>query len=197
MHYLVGDVDGATPLEPDEAEQLIPSWISTRRELDTAEQENIARAVQWAALRRLGTEDILDEGFVHELHRRMFEDVWKWAGVYRTSAKNIGVEAWNIGQEVALALADARYWIGQATYGGDEVCVRFHHRFVVIHPFPNGNGRHGRQMADMLVESLGGVRFSWGESLAEKPDEARSEYIAALRLADDGDIGPLLVFARA
>jgi mobile mystery protein B len=196
MHYLVGDVDGATPLDADEADQLIPSWISTRGELDTAEQENIARAVQWAALRRLDTEDILDEGFVHELHRRMFEDVWQWAGSYRTSARNIGVEPWNIGQEVALALADARYWIDHATYGIDEICVRFHHRLVAIHPFPNGNGRHGRQMGDMLVESLGGVRFSWGEALAEKPDEARLGYIAALRNADNGDIGPLLLFAR-
>lgn len=197
MHYLAGDVDGATPLDLDEAERLVPSWISTRRELDTAEQENIARAVQWAAARRFEADNVLDEGFLHELHRRMFEDVWQWAGSYRDTAKNIGVDPWNIGQEVALVLADASHWIDHRVYGIDEIAVRLHHRLVAIHPFPNGNGRHARQMADMLVTSLGGVRFSWGASLAAAPGEARREYLSALHLADAGNVGPLVAFARA
>jgi Fic-DOC domain mobile mystery protein B len=127
----------------------------------------------------------------------MFGEVWRWAGSYRTSARNIGVDAWRIPEEVALLLDDARYWVEHETYPIDEIGIRFHHRLVTIHPFPNGNGRHARLAADVLLESLGAPPFTWGIDRDEDSAQLRNEYIAAILAADDGDIEPLLAFARS
>lgn len=195
--HLGGAEPGQTPLEPDEAQELIPSWISTREDLDSAEQENIAKAVEWTLGARLVTADILAEGFLHRLHHRMFGDVWRWAGSYRTSAKNLGVDAWLIAEEIGVLLGDARYWAEHETYPADELAVRFHHRLVSVHPFPNGNGRHARLAADLLVRSLGTEKFTWAIGRDAEPEAVRVEYIAALRTADAGAIEPLLAFARS
>lgn len=195
--HLGGAAPGQTPLEPDEAEQLIPSWISTRGDLDSAEQENIANAAEWTLRAELSTSEILDEGFLRQLHRRMFGEVWRWAGSYRTSARNIGVDAWLIAEEVGVLLADVRYWVEHETYPNDELAVRFHHRLVGIHAFPNGNGRHARLAAELLIQSLGAPAFSWGIDRDEDPEGLRNEYIAAILSADAGEIEPLLDFARS
>ncbi|MHB8643586.1 MAG: mobile mystery protein B [Gaiellaceae bacterium] len=183
-------------MDPDEAAELLPSWISNRGDLDTAEQENIARAIQWAASRRLPRETILREDFVRELHRRMFSDVWRWAGTYRQTTKNLGVPAEDIVDQVAVLLGDVAYWIENTVYGRDEIAVRFHHRLVFVHPFPNGNGRHARLAADLLVVSLGGVRFTWGQNLSDVADVVRRTYIATLKSADGGAFEGLDAFAR-
>lgn len=195
--HLGGAEPGQTPLELDEAEQLIPSWVSTRGDLDSAEQENITAAVEWSSRRHWAASDILDDRFLRRLHTRMFGDVWEWAGAYRTSARNIGVDAWRISEEVALLVADARYWVQHATYPVDEIAIRFHHRLVSVHPFPNGNGRHARLAADLLVEGLGADRFTWGITRDDDVQALRNEYIAAILAADAGDIAPLLTFARS
>jgi len=195
--HLGGATPGQTPLEPDEAEQLIPSWISTRGDLDSAEQENIADAVEWTLGTALSPSEILDEGFLRRLHRRMFGQVWRWAGTYRTSARNIGVDAWLIGEELGVLLADARYWVEHETYPHDELAVRFHHRLVSMHPFPNGNGRHARLAADLLIQSLGAPAFTWAIHRDDDPEALRAEYVAAILAADAGEIEPLLGFARS
>lgn len=195
--HLGGAAPGQTPLDSDEAEQLIPSWISTRGDLDSAEQENIAKAVESTLGARLSPTHVLDERFLRRLHDRMFGEVWRWAGSYRTSARNIGVDAWMISEEIGVLLADARYWVEHETYPHDELAIRFHHRLVSIHPFPNGNGRHGRLAADLLVHSLGAPAFTWAIDREDDPEELRAEYIAAILSADAGDIGPLQVFARS
>ena len=194
---LGGAAPGQTPLDPDEADQLIPSWISTREDLDSAEQENIAKAVEWTLGAKLSASEILDESFLRRLHDRMFGEVWRWAGLYRTSARNIGVDAWRITDEIGVLLADARYWVEHTTYAHDELAIRFHHRLVSIHPFPNGNGRHGRLVADLLVHSLGAEAFTWAIGRDDSPEAVRAEYIAAILAADAGDIEQLLVFARS
>lgn len=127
----------------------------------------------------------------------MFGDVWKWAGTWRTTARNIGVDAWRIGTDVAALLDDVRYWLEKGTCPPDETAVRLHHRLVVIHPFPNGNGRHARLMADLLVERLGGPPFSWGSGGLAGPGDLRRRYVAARRAADNHEIAPLLAFARS
>lgn len=195
--HLGGAEPGQTPLELDEAEQLIPSWVSTRGDLDSAEQENIAAAVEWSSRARWSSSDVLDDRFLRRLHRRMFGEVWQWAGAYRTSPRNIGVEAWRISEEVALLLADARYWVAHSTYSVDEIAIRFHHRLVSVHPFPNGNGRHARLAADLLVETLGAEPFTWGINRDDDAAALRNEYVAAILAADAGDIAPLLTFARS
>src|SRR5450631_3728176 len=173
---------------------LIPAQIAYRRELNEAEQENILLAQAWALARR---RDLLNEKFVKDLHRRMFNDVWRWAGKFRTSPRNIGIDYWEIATELRQLLNDAQAWIEYRTYAPDEIAVRFHHRLVQIHPFPNGNGRHSRLMADLLVMRLGRERFSWGSANLQDASTVRQRYVAALQVADNHDISPLLAFARS
>jgi Fic-DOC domain mobile mystery protein B len=188
------DDDAATPLTPEEREQLIPTYVTLRHELNEVEQIGIANADRWAFSRR---RDVLDEAFLRELHRRMFKDVWRWAGNFRQTARNIGVEAWRIGPDLRQLLNDVRFWMTHQSYGPDEIAVRFHHRLVSIHPFPNGNGRHARLAADLLAVHCGRERFTWGRANLVIPAETRRHYVAALRAADAHDLTPLLAFARS
>ena len=194
MSDLFEEPDYATPLAPEERIALIPADISYRHELNAAEQENIYRAQGWALARR---RELLTEKFVKALHDRMLGDVWRWAGKFRTSERNIGIPHYEIPMALRQLLDDAKTWIESGSYPPDEIAGRFHHRLVQIHPFPNGNGRHARLMADLLVMSLGGERFSWGSANLQDPGDLRRRYIAALQAADNHDIGPLLVFARS
>jgi len=191
---LFGNDDAATPLSYEEQEGLIPSYVTLRSELNEIEQTNIGEASLWAFAR---CRDVLDEAFLRALHKRMFGKVWRWAGQYRVTARNIGIDAHRIGMEVHQLVDDARYWIEHGTYTPDEIAIRFHHRLVFIHPFPNGNGRHARLAADLVAVQLDCPRFSWGSARPEEPGETRARYLAALRAADDHDIGPLMAFARS
>jgi Fic-DOC domain mobile mystery protein B len=188
------DDDANTPLTAEEREQVIPSYITLRHELNEAEQINIGAALRWVDARR---RDVLDCNFLRELHRRMFCDVWHWAGQYRVTARNIGVVAHRIAPDVQQAVGDARYWVEEATFPPDEIAVRFSHRLVAIHPFPNGNGRLSRLVGDSLARQLGRRPFSWGQANLANSGETRARYIEALRAADGHDIGPLLLFARS
>jgi Fic-DOC domain mobile mystery protein B len=194
---LFREPEDATPLAAEEREQLLQSWITHRADLNRAEEVNILDGAAWARGRRRRPADMLSTGFATLLHRQMFGDVWKWAGTWRTTARNIGVDAWRIGTDVAALLDDVRFWIEHETYPPDELAVRLHHRLVAIHPFPNGNGRHSRLMADLLVERLGRTPFSWGSGTLVNAGDLRRRYVAALRAADHHDIGPLLAFARS
>jgi Fic-DOC domain mobile mystery protein B len=195
---LFEEPSGATPLEPGEREGLLQSWITHRRDLNEAEQDNILKGATWGRRRRSRKPtDIATVGFALSLHRRMFGDVWKWAGAYRHTARNIGIEPHRIPAEMPMMLDDVRYWIEHETYPPDEIAVRLHHRLVAIHPFPNGNGRHARLMADLLIGRLGGKPFTWGGGSLAGIGELRARYVAALRAADDHDMAPLLAFARS
>jgi Fic-DOC domain mobile mystery protein B len=188
--------DAATPLSAEEREGLIPSYVTLRGELNQAEQANIARGEAWALGRRR-RDSVLKEQFLDRLHREMFGRVWRWAGAYRRTNKNIGVEHYRIATELRVLLDDVRYWIEHGTYPPDEIAARFHHRLVLIHPYPNGNGRHARLAADLLLQELGRPRFAWGRSNLVDATETRRRYVAALRAADGHDITPLLAFARS
>jgi Fic-DOC domain mobile mystery protein B len=186
--------DHATPLTPAERQDLIPTHITLRSELNELEQKNIAAAVRWAfGRRKVATR----ENSLKSLHRRMFNQVWRWAGKYRTTERNLGVRPHLIEIELRNALDDARYWIEHKSYPDDEIAVRFHHRLVSVHPFPNGNGRWSRLAADVLITQLGGKRFTWGGADLRAANSARDTYIAALKAADNHDLGPLIAFARS
>jgi len=189
-----GGDDAATPLTAEERDGLIPNYITLRRELNEAEQIGIEDADRWAFGRK---RPLLDERFLKSLHKRMFGQVWRWAGQYRTTGRNIGVDAYRIGPDLHHLLDDVSYWIDHQSYAPDEIAVRFHHRLVAIHPFPNGNGRHARLAADLLAAQLGRPRFTWGRANLVEPKETRRAYVAALRAADRHDIAPLLAFARS
>lgn len=187
---------GATPLDPDEAEGLRLTHITTREELNLFEAENIRTGMEWAWRSR--RKDILNEAFIRQLHKKMFGNVWRWAGEFRKSNKNIGVSRELISIELRHLCDDVNYWIEHATYPADEIAARFHHRLVAIHPFPNGNGRHARMMADLLLEKrLGAHRFSWGGEEITTANDCRQQYIKALQAADRGDYAPLLTFVRS
>jgi Fic-DOC domain mobile mystery protein B len=186
--------EDATPLTPEEREGLIPSHVTLRSELNELEQQNILDADAWASLRR---RDPIKEPFGRNLHRRMFGNVWRWAGTYRTSGKTIGVDWQLIQTRLYEAFDQVRYWVEHETYSPDEIAVRFHHVLVFIHPFPNGNGRWSRLMADILAVKLGQKRFTWGRSTLRAAGETRSAYIAALKAADNHDFTALFAFARS
>lgn len=198
MSDLFQEPDDATPLDPAERDQLRQSWITHRRDLNEAERDNILKGAAWArGLRHHDINRSLNERFAKSLHRRMFGDVWRWAGTYRRTARNIGIDAYRIPIETALAFDDVSYWITHATFPPDEIAVRLHHRLVAIHPFPNGNGRHARLIADLVAEKLGRAPLSWGGGSLTAVGELRARYIAALRAADNHDLAPLLAFARS
>jgi Fic-DOC domain mobile mystery protein B len=186
--------DSATPLTTEEQQDLIPSYITTRNQLNEVEQLGIAEADRWAFSRK---RNVLEERFLLSLHKRMFQNVWKWAGTFRTTPRNIGVNAYQIAVDLRQLIDDVRYWVEHATVPPDEIALRFHTRLTWIHPFPNGNGRHARLAADLLVVSLGGERFTWGGSGLVDTNTMRSAYIDAVRAGDNHDFAPLLAFARS
>lgn len=188
--------EGATPLDPDEAEGLRLTHITSREELNLFEAENIHAGMIWA--KRSRHRDIISEDFMRKLHKRMFGDVWMWAGEFRKSNKNIGVPRESIGVELHKLCEDVKCWIEFESYPVDEIAARFHHRLVWIHPFVNGNGRHARLMADFLLEKkLGGIAFTWGRGDINQLNDCRQKYIQALRTADKGDYTLLFDFVHS
>lgn len=189
--------EGQTPLNEEEKEGLKIKSITTQGELDQFEQLNIEKAIEWTISKKFKYERILTEKFIKDLHRKMYDDVWKWAGEFRKSEKNIGIKWPQIGIELNYLLDDTRYWIQNGTFPPEEIAIRFKHRIVSIHCFPNGNGRHSRLMADIIMESVFYKEaFPWQQSNMVKADQTRKEYIACLKEADNGNINPLIEFAK-
>lgn len=187
-------IDGQTPLDPDELEGLKHPHVTTRGELDQLEQANIEEGLRWLGRQR--SPDILTDDFARKLHRQLFGEVWSWAGTYRLTEKNIGIDPLHIAVQLRTLLDDARFWAEQGTYPPAEAGVRFHHRLVAIHPFANGNGRYSRIMADVYLEDvLQADPVDWGGGYdLQQMNERRKQYIAALRAADAGDYAPLFQF---
>lgn len=185
---------GATPLDPDEVVGLIPDHITTQGQLNEWEQANVLEGQRWALASR-NRENPLTERFVRRLHAEMFGETWTWAGTFRTTEKNIGVDPSQIGVQLKDLLDDTQYWLKHGTYSLEESAVRFHHRLVSIHPFPNGNGRHARMLTDVIMIRSGRAPFSWGSANLVQTGKARDDYLAALRRADENDIDPLVRFA--
>jgi Fic-DOC domain mobile mystery protein B len=196
----MSDPDGATPLTDSERLGLRQP-VQTRDELNSAEAVNIGIAVGWLNSKHSAPEAVADETWLKELHRRMYERVWDWAGHYRTADRNIGVPHWQVRVAMRDAEADARAWIGDTSktrMSADEIAVRFGWRLVAIHPFPNGNGRWSRLVSDRMFIALGGDRFTWGGVSLISPGAIRRAYIDALQIADvNGDLRPLVAFARS
>ena len=189
--------DGQTPLDEDEKEGLKIKSITTQKELDEFEQLNIEKAVEWTLRVNLKPDKILTERLIKNLHKKMYGDVWRWAGEFRKPDKNIGIKWTQIGIELKNLIEDTKYWIENKTYSQEEIAIRFKHRIVAIHCFPNGNGRHSRMMADIIIESVFGKGiFSWHKSNMVKADKTRKDYITALKEADNGNISPLIKFAK-
>ena len=186
---------GATPLDRDEADGLIPKHVITHGQLNEWELRNILDGERWAFGRK--HKDLLSSEFIRRLHKRMFGETWRWAGTYRTTGKNIGVDSAKIAPMLKDLCADAVAQLEHHSYQLDELAARFHHRLVWIHPFPNGNGRFSRTMTDLLLVANGAMRFPWGAGDLISESETRQRYLDALRAADAKDYGPLLAFVRS
>ena len=185
---------GHTPLSEEDRHGLLLSHIATRDDLNDAEQRNITKALR----RRAPSADrLLDDMYLRDLHKAMFGGVWEWAGKYRQRVTNIGVAPAHIATDLRMLTGDAAEWVARGHFEPDELAVRFHHRLVTIHPFPDGNGRHSRISADYLAQALGRPPFTWGDRLHLETDALRRTYLSALRTADRGDVSPLLNFARS
>ena len=191
-------INGQTPLDEDEKEGLLIKSITTRGELDEFEQQNIEKAMLWLKSKKFNAEEILSEKFVRELHRRMYAGVWKWAGEFRRTDKNIGTDKHHISTALKQLLDDCLYWIQHHSFPDEEIATRLKHRIVQIHCFANGNGRHSRLIADVIMEkSFRLPSFTWGAANLAKHDDPRTTYIKALKKADAGDYSELLSFAKS
>ncbi|QCE41380.1 mobile mystery protein B [Psychroserpens sp. NJDZ02] len=189
--------EGQTPLDEEEKEGLKIKSITSQGELDEFEQLNIEKAVEWTIHTKFKLEKILTEKLVRDLHKKMYGDVWKWAGDFRKTEKNIGIPWTQIGIELKNLLHDTKYWVENKTFPPEEIAIRFKHRIVSIHCFPNGNGRHSRMMADIIMESIfGNEVFTWHQSNMVKANQPRNQYIKALRQADNGNFKQLIEFAK-
>lgn len=186
---------GATPLDPDDAAGLIPSHITTQGQLNEWEFQNVAQGRAWAFSRK--RRNILTMRFAQDLHRRIFGKTWKWAGTLRRKETVPGIDPRNIAVELRKLFDDVTYQLQHKSMPLDEIAARFHHRLTYIHPFPNGNGRHARLMADILLTMYGAEAFDWGNSDLIASDDTRKRYIAALQAADGRDHLPLFKFVRS
>lgn len=190
-------IEGQTPIDEGENRGLLIHSITTRQELDEFEQLNIEKAVEWTLRKKFNQVQIFSEQFVKELHSRMFNNVWQWAGQFRTTNKNIGVDWPLISISLRQLLDDCKFWIKNKTFLEDELAVRFSHKIVSIHCFPNGNGRHSRLIADIIINQIFNKPvFSWGSNDLVKKGDVSKRYINAIQEADKGNIAPLLEFAR-
>ena len=189
----------ATPLDSNEIADLIPDYITTQGELNILEQQNIIEGINWAD--RQKKPDMLSITFNYELHKQMFNQVWRWAGKPRTTDKSIGVYWQQIPTQLSSLFESAIYWVENKTYKWDELAVRFHHKLVSIHAFPNGNGRHARLMTDILLKSNNQEPFTWGEKMYSSPIEVEGKthkaYISALKKADGNDFIDLIKFIKS
>lgn len=187
--------EGQTPLDEDEKEGLRIATIATRGELDEFEQQNIEQAILWSLNRSFKIETVLTENFIKALHKRMYNNVWSWAGEFRKTNKNIGIDKWQIPTALKALLDDTRYWYTNKTYSADELTLRFKHRLVSIHCFSNGNGRHSRLMADIIIQKIFALpTYTWG--MEKNQVDPRIAYLKAIKAADNGNIQPLIDFAR-
>jgi len=188
--------DGATPLDEDYRQDLIPD-IQLQAELNEFEQKNIVEALMWASHNSRFSKVLLSSQGLCELHRRMFDSTWRWAGRYRRRDTTIGIAWHQIPENIVLICQDAEYWVANHVYDWNELVVRFHHRLVTIHPFPNGNGRHARLVANLMLGYNGQPVLPWGGAHLEKKGKARSEYISALQEADRFSYDRLICFASS
>jgi Fic-DOC domain mobile mystery protein B len=191
-------IDGQTPIDEEEKEGLKIETIATKAELDEFEQLNIEEALQWVFGKKFKPQQVFSERFICDLHKRMYGNVWDWAGKFRKTEKNIGVKSYQIPMQLKALCDDALFWVENNTYPPEEIAIRFKHRLVSIHCFSNGNGRHSRLMADIIIEKLFRKEpFSWGADNLSKEGDTRAAYLKAVKQADANEYQPLLDFASS
>ena len=198
MTKLFSQPDGASPITEEQQEGLLQKWVSIQEELNQIERDNIIIGQRWLFNKRQSKADFADITFIMNLHKIMFGKVYSWAGDLRTTQSNIGVTPYLIRPNIASLKLDIQKWIANEVYPADEIAIRYHHKLVCIHPFPNGNGRLCRLMADYINEQVfNGKPFSWGADDLYEEGKARSTYMQAIYSANKHQLNDLVSFARS
>ncbi len=189
---------GATPLRAEDLEGLKLPHLSTLAQLNEAEAANILDGQRWALRARTSQlPDLLTDDYLQRLHAAMFGAVWRWAGEFRNHDTNIGCGFTEIRPQLRALYGEAAGWLEFGTYPAEEFAIRLHHRVVLIHPFANGNGRHARLLADVvLLRHFKRARLAWGGGSLDNADPDRERYLDALRAADHHDYRALIEFTR-
>jgi Fic-DOC domain mobile mystery protein B len=180
-------IPGETPIE--DFSELKAKNIHYRSQLNKVESVNITKAMsRYLAGTVTLKEAPFDYAWFLQLHREMFEDVWGWAGRLRRSQTTIGIDPRFIEQRLYDLSCNLHYWEDSPI----EQAVRLHHQAVQIHPFENGNGRWSRLLANLWLLLREGVTTDWPGTHLSEESAIRAEYIGALKVADEGDYGPLV-----
>jgi len=193
--------EGATPIDADAANDLLQPQITTQAQLNEAEKANILKGQLWTRSGR--HTEVLDEQFIKNVHKRMFGDVWKWAGKFkRTDHQNERfARREEVGVRLKQLLENTKYRLEHASPTNqnewDQFGAEFHHQLVLVHAFANGNGRHAREITDLLLIQQGQKPFTWGSESLTGPSETRQLYIGSLQAADEGDYSKLVEFSRS
>jgi Fic-DOC domain mobile mystery protein B len=187
--------EGATPL--DDISGLLRRDITTRGQLDEAETLNILGAVDWIERGRL--RDVFTVDFYERLHSRMYDDVWEWAGDLRsvTGARpNIGVPPEMVPIELGRVAMEFNWeWQNSDQTNLLPFIAKYHHALVWVHPFNNGNGRWSRLACDVVMKRLAKKPLiTWATDTLNVDSGERSQYINALKMADDFDLAPLVEY---
>ena len=133
-----------------------------------------------------------DYFFFVDLHKELFGDVWDWAGEIRKVKLNFGVKPYLVSTEIKILVDDLNFWHTHKTFNTVEIATRLHHKAVVIHPFLNGNGRWSRMLANIYLKQNGLEPTRWNENLLAQENIHRSDYISALKKADNDDYSDLI-----
>jgi Fic-DOC domain mobile mystery protein B len=190
-------IDDATPLDDISGLKLPKNKSYSLKEIYEKEAMNIAKAtIKYLSAPPSKKEVPFSYSWMMDLHDEMFSDVWDWAGKFRKVELSIGIKAYLVPMELKKLCDDIVYWNKNKTFDVFETATRIHHRAVQIHPFQNGNGRWSRMLANIYLRQHGKMPVKWQEDLLAKENPKRSEYILALKKADNGDYSNLIEMHR-
>ncbi|MBT3984304.1 MAG: mobile mystery protein B [Bacteriovoracaceae bacterium] len=185
MSILFYNRDGQTPVDESIRKDLIPDHINDMTELYESEIENIALGIEWAKTTKKNHRDYFTW---LEVHKHMFNDVWKFAG--NTRKVELNNPDFLMPYEILPQLKDLQenliFWLENKTFDDRELMARVHERLLTIHPFKDGNGRWARLLVNMICEKQNIEVPSWGKEIKED-DKRRSIYISAVKKARKDD----------
>ena len=146
----------------------------------------------------LDNEIIFSTQLILEIHRIAFEELYDWAGKWRTTQVNVGQfvppDPSQILQLMYQFIDNLNFKIEEAKNSEEHISSLSyaHYEFVRIHPFNNGNGRTGR-----IVMNLCALKFGYKPlELYRREGDSRKIYIDAMKSGDAGNFEPLSTLIR-
>lgn len=176
--------------------RVIPALFIPKSEfvLHPGVGEYVTETEAWTSAQK---SSVFDERVLKALHKKMFGHIWHWAGEFRLSQDRRGADFFLIPGELGRLTLECANWAGERAYPPDTIAVQWFFGLVRIRPFLDGNARHARLATDLLLARLGRPPFTWGMVAGLTRGDAGEAYDSALMEAKDGNMGPLLKFARS